>query len=247
MSWTHGASDSSCIFFLAQDGGLGTSKSYMDYNKICHIKKQIKTVLLWGNIQRGELSVSCRVCKRYHLWGGCALPTDRLPQGKSWWNTPTSHIHPSIHHGLSLTQEPGDRAMVQRREKSHRQWQTVLLLHHERSDFFSPSWLVFLKNTNVQSSILVAYYFEELRSSHFLGFIQGAKCLRVIISFMPTRLSGSQGRRRRGLLSLTPWGRRLEGTEALISWDGGGPPESICSFLRGAIFLAAFDSLLCDS
>lgn len=72
------------FFFLAQDGGLGTSKSYMDYNKICHIKKQIKTVLLWGNIQRGELSVSCRVCKRYHLWGGCALPTDRLPQGKSW-------------------------------------------------------------------------------------------------------------------------------------------------------------------
>lgn len=28
--------------FLAQGGGLGTCKSYMDYNKICHIKNRLR-------------------------------------------------------------------------------------------------------------------------------------------------------------------------------------------------------------
>ena len=41
MSQAHGASDSSCIF-LPQDGGLGTCKSYMDYNKICHIENRLR-------------------------------------------------------------------------------------------------------------------------------------------------------------------------------------------------------------
>lgn len=59
-------------------------------------KNQIKPALLWGNMQREKLSVSCRVCKRYHLLGWCSLPADRVPQGKWWWKTQTSSIHPSI-------------------------------------------------------------------------------------------------------------------------------------------------------
>lgn len=66
-------------------------------------KNQIKPALLLGNMQREKLSVSCRVCKRYHLLGWCSLPADRVPQGKWWWKTQTSSIHPSIHHMLIST------------------------------------------------------------------------------------------------------------------------------------------------
>lgn len=59
-------------------------------------KNQIKPTLLLGNMQREKLSVSCRVCKRYHLLGWCSLPADGVPQGKWWWKTQTSCIHPSI-------------------------------------------------------------------------------------------------------------------------------------------------------
>lgn len=114
MSQAPWASDFSFIIRLRMEGWEPASHIWIIIKYAVYKKKQIKTGLLWGNIQREKLSVGCRVCKRYHLSGGWALPTDRLPLGKLWWNTPTRRIHPSIHHGLLLTQGPGDRVMVQK-------------------------------------------------------------------------------------------------------------------------------------
>lgn len=75
---------------------LGTMEFQKDIIKYAMGGNQIKPILLMGNMQREKLSVSCRVCKRYHLLGWCSLPADGVPQGKWWWKTQTSCIHPSI-------------------------------------------------------------------------------------------------------------------------------------------------------
>lgn len=49
MSQTHGGSYSLC--FLAQGRGLGPCKSYMDYNKICHIQNRLRQ-FFFGEIHK---------------------------------------------------------------------------------------------------------------------------------------------------------------------------------------------------
>lgn len=167
--------------------------------------KQIKTVLLWGNTQREELSVSCRVCNRYYLsLGAVSLLAE--------------HSHPSIHHGPSPTQGAGDgvTARPTGREKSHRQWQTILLPHHECSElWFLTCLYIFLTNTNVQSPLLGTYYFEELSSWYFLGFIHQltprSKELKNHYFIYPITRSDLWEGERGILFSLTPQGKRLGG------------------------------------
>lgn len=133
MSHTHGASDFSCVF-LAQDGGLGTYKSYMDYNKICHIKNRLRQ-FFFGEIHKERSCLLAVEFARDTIFREAVLcqQTDS-PKGNSG-ETPRqgTSIHPSI--TGSLTQGPRDSYGAKGREESHRQWQTILLLHHECLDF----------------------------------------------------------------------------------------------------------------
>lgn len=102
----------------------------------------------------------------------------------------------------------------------------------------------------MQFSLLATYYFEELISSHFRGFIHQltprSKKLRNHFFIYAQQTLGLMGKER-GIVISHPTEEEIGGDQSpdfLRWWQA---QESICAFLRGAIFLATFDSLLCDS
>lgn len=128
-------------FFLARDGGLGTWKSYMDYNKICHIKNRLRQ-FFFGEIYKEGSCLLAVEFARDTIFGEAVLCRQTgCPKGNCG-ETPrqATSIHPSITGSLwrrSLEIEPwckGGRNPTDNGRQSSCYIMSAQI-------FFSPTWL----------------------------------------------------------------------------------------------------------
>lgn len=205
--------------FLAQDSGPGTCKSYMDYNKICHIKNRLRQVF-FGEIYKERSCLLAVEFARDTIFREAVLcqQTDS-PKGNCG-ETPRqgTSIRPSI--TGSLMQGPGDRVMVQkggRNPTDNGRRSSCYIISAHTFFFFLPASSFSLK-LQMCSFLSGAYCFEELNLSHFLGFIhqltprgKELKNHYFIDPHQTLRLIGREMGWRGGiLLSPTPQGRDWE-------------------------------------